>query len=239
VCTLSWTATGAALEVFFNRDERNTRGPEIAPRVETDAGVAFVAPRDSDQGGSWVGANDRGLVAGLLNGYDPRDSLVEAAVSRGGLVLAALARRDPESAAAAISELDLARSRSFVLALLSPQREPVVLRWNRERLLVASGDSVRAPLISSSIAGVEVEARRRSVFASLQSPWSAAALEAAHRSHRHGPSAYSVCMHREDGATRSFTRIGVGAESVRLSWFAGSPCRGAAPIVVELPRALR
>lgn len=235
MCTLSWTTSGASLEVFFNRDERLTRGPEIAPAIVRGS-VSFLAPRDSDQGGTWVGVNDHGLVAGLLNGYHPSDLAQADARSRGELVVAALGSRDACSAIEAIRRLELTRFRSFVLALLRPEDAPTVLRWDRDSLRVESGDAVRAPLISSSVAGVEVDARRRSVFDALDRPWTSESLTDAHRSHEHGPSAYSVCMHRDDGATRSFTRIAVGANRVRLAWSAGSPCKAIAPVVVELPR---
>lgn len=235
MCTLSWLESETQLEIFFNRDERDTRGPELPPRIEFSQGTRFIAPRDSDQGGTWVGVNEHGLVGGLLNGYRAGDLELIDARSRGSLVVDAMAYADSESAVSALRGSDLSRFRSFVLALLRPGRAPIVAEWDRVRLVVDEDASRRWPLISSSVAGPEVDVARRAVFHSLVAPTSED-LVLAHRSHLNGPSAYSVCMHRADGRTRSFTRIAVDSNGVRLTWSPDSPCTESKPTSLELPR---
>lgn len=235
MCTLSWLDSESGLEIFFNRDERDTRGPELPPRIEFSQGTRFISPRDSDQGGTWVGVNEHGLVGGLLNGYRSGDLELIDARSRGSLVVDAMAYADSESAVNALRVSDLSRFRSFVLALLQPGRAPIVAEWDRLRLIIDDDASRRWPLISSSVAGAEVDTARRAVFRSLIAP-TPDVLVLAHRSHLNGPSAYSVCMHRADGRTRSFTRIAVDSKQVRLTWHPDSPCTESKSTSLELPR---
>jgi len=79
-----------------NRDEIYAR-PFSAPRVWA-AGVPFWAPRDEEQGGTWIGVNRNGLVAAITN--RSRLPQVPGRASRGHLVSGLLARPDAESARA-------------------------------------------------------------------------------------------------------------------------------------------
>jgi uncharacterized protein with NRDE domain len=76
--------------VAANRDEAYAR-PFTAPR-RWIAGVPFWAPRDEEEGGTWIGVNRLGLVAAVTN----RSTLEETAgrESRGRLVTGMLARGD-------------------------------------------------------------------------------------------------------------------------------------------------
>ncbi|NIP92410.1 MAG: hypothetical protein GWO24_02620, partial [Akkermansiaceae bacterium] len=68
MCTLTWwRGTAGSYEVFFNRDEKRTRSIADPPRVHERDGVRFLAPLDPDGGGTWMLANDRGLLVCLLN----------------------------------------------------------------------------------------------------------------------------------------------------------------------------
>ena len=49
MCTLTWRAVReGGYDLFFNRDELNTRGAEEPPRLGKAAGLPFAAPRDGD-----------------------------------------------------------------------------------------------------------------------------------------------------------------------------------------------
>lgn len=80
---------------------------------------AVVAGLDETAGGSWLGLNDHGLVAAILN---RRGSLgpQPGKRSRGELVLEALDHADAETAATALSELNPDAYRSFNLVLADP-----------------------------------------------------------------------------------------------------------------------
>ena len=60
----------AGYRLWFNRDELRSRGPEVPPRVEqTPEGMRYIAPSDSDAGGTWIAVNELGITVCLLNGY--------------------------------------------------------------------------------------------------------------------------------------------------------------------------
>jgi uncharacterized protein with NRDE domain len=102
VCTLiafvgTWAE--APLMVAANRDERLSRA---SSGPQPWAGEAFVAPRDEEAGGTWLGLHRDGLFVGVTNrAGSTRDPLLR---SRGSLVVEALrlgsARRIHEAFAA-------------------------------------------------------------------------------------------------------------------------------------------
>ena len=52
-----------------NRDEELAR-PSLPPEIETIGGVRMLAPRDLRAGGTWIGANDRGVFSFITNRTD-------------------------------------------------------------------------------------------------------------------------------------------------------------------------
>lgn len=98
-----------------NRDEQVDRAWRAPARHWPDR-PGIVAGLDEEANGSWLGINDVGVVAGVLN---RRHSLGPAAGkrSRGELVLEALDHADAASAANALSELDASSYRPFNLII--------------------------------------------------------------------------------------------------------------------------
>ena len=119
----SWPLVLAA-----NRDEMKTRawrapGRHWPDRPEVVAGLDLVA------GGSWLGLNDHGVVAGILN----RASSLGPEIgkrSRGELVLEALDHGDADAAAAALGDLDPLAYRTFNL-VIADNRDAFWLRNRR------------------------------------------------------------------------------------------------------------
>jgi len=103
------------LLIAANRDEMADR-PWRPPGRHWRDRPEVVAGKDELAGGSWLGVNDHGVVAGVLN---RRGSLGPAPHlrSRGELVLEALDHADASAAAAALSALDTASYRSFNLVI--------------------------------------------------------------------------------------------------------------------------
>jgi hypothetical protein len=98
-----------------NRDELRSR-PWRPPGRHWPDRADVVAGLDELAGGSWLGINDHGLVAGVLNRVG---SLGPASGkrSRGELVLEALDHADADAAAAALSDLDPEAYRPFNLVI--------------------------------------------------------------------------------------------------------------------------
>jgi hypothetical protein len=76
MCTVTLEHAGSRLVATMNRDEALARGPETPPAVTKHANLEWMAPRDSDKGGTWAGVNTRGVFACLLNAYLPGESLL-------------------------------------------------------------------------------------------------------------------------------------------------------------------
>ncbi|MFC7333875.1 NRDE family protein [Rhodocista pekingensis] len=98
-----------------NRDERLDR-PWKPPARHWPDREDVVAGLDEAAGGSWMGLNDAGLVACILNreGTLGRE---DGKRSRGELVLEALDHADADAAARALSHLDVGAYRPFNLVL--------------------------------------------------------------------------------------------------------------------------
>jgi uncharacterized protein with NRDE domain len=68
MCTVTVLRSPERLLLTMNRDERRTRGEELAPRkAGGGSSPAWIGPADGAKGGTWFGANDRGIMACLLN----------------------------------------------------------------------------------------------------------------------------------------------------------------------------
>ncbi len=108
-----------------NRDEMMNRpwqepGRHWEDRPEVRAGIDLTA------GGSWLGVNDHGVVAAILNRVGSLGPM-SGKRSRGELVLEALDHADAAAAASALTHLDPAAYRSFNL-LIADSRDAFWLR---------------------------------------------------------------------------------------------------------------
>lgn len=98
-----------------NRDEMLDR-PWLAPGRHWPDRPEVVAGKDETAGGSWLGLNDHGVVAGVLNRVDSLGPELGKR-SRGELVLEALDHVDASTAANYLSRLDPTAYRSFNLVI--------------------------------------------------------------------------------------------------------------------------
>jgi hypothetical protein len=96
-----------------NRDELATR-PAMAPGRHWPDRPEVTAGLDVEAGGSWLGVNDFGVVAAVLNRHGTLGPEAGRR-SRGELVLDALDHADAEAAAAALAHLDPEAYRPFNL----------------------------------------------------------------------------------------------------------------------------
>lgn len=243
MCTVTWWRSPGGYELFFNRDELHRRREARPPRVHragtaNGADLRFLAPEDGDFGGSWISVNEGGLSLGILNGFRAPDSAVERDYRSRGLLLTDLAScRTPEEVASRLAGEDTERYRSFRLLAIAPGVPLLLAEWDRRAVAVDADAEARIPVISSAIEESEVGRRRRREFERVVGrDVTVERLLAFHRSHANGPSSYSVCMHREDAGTRSFTRVSVTPEEVSMTYRPGPPCEAGTETVARLRR---
>lgn len=258
MCTVSWCFGEERLELFFNRDELRSRARAEEPDVRVQDGARFLAPIDGDAGGTWISANEWGVVLALLNAPSAALPVPQRLRSRGVLVHELARERSVSRALHALQELDLRDFRGFRIALLEIGRQPVLGAWDGRSLEVASA---APPLASSSFLGSSrsagsgplpggaaksaggVEDGRRQQFdaelrARVAGADDAAFLESFHRTHVPSCGPLSVCMHREDAHTVSATHVSVTPASVRMRYADGSPCEVPFAPAVLLPRSV-
>lgn len=221
MCTVTSHLDGRRLVVTMNRDERRERGPEQPPVVHPAAAgaPAWVAPADSESGGTWMGANACGVVACLLNRYLPADSRPtpdDRRLSRGAIIPALLAQGGHGAARAWLeTEFDPKPYPSFTLLVGSPDGRDLYL-WPTEGGLarVACGPGWR--LVSSSSWNTDaVLAWRRERFAD----WVAAGADHAGDLPTYnllcpdGLAEWAPLMSRTYAATRGITQAVVDSAS--------------------------
>lgn len=226
--------------MFFNRDEARTRGPERPPEQVQEQGVQYLAPVDSDAGGTWVSVNEFGLSVGLLNGYmaskgEPRENYT----SRGQLVRELSGLRSPTEVMQNLCSERLTDYRPLVLFAIGPDSPAKLLRWDGLRLALVEDAQGELPLSSSGYDQTAAFERRTDLLRAARQRHSrdpVAALLAFHRGDGIAPDATSACMSREDAETRSLVHITVDPDSVSLAYAGGRPDRTALQHPMRLER---
>ncbi len=216
---------GLRLRVSCNRDELLTRAPALPPRVWQAGSRCAVMPVDPESGGTWIGANDAGLVCALLNLHDGSPT-ARATVSRGTIVPALLRCENVVSAVDRVRSLQVDRYRPFRLLLIG--RGELAECWTGGAGLAHRHESIQGPIMrtSSGLGDTLVAAPRHALFRQFveraSDPVAAADLFHLHR--WRGREALSVRMRRPDARTVSHTTVEVRGDSVRVTYrAAGAP----------------
>ena len=245
MCTVSWCLLNDGYHVFFNRDEQKTRALGVAPEVMSMEGVNVLMPIDPQGNGTWLAVNNFGCCFALLNYYQgrfPKGSLR----SRGQLVKGLSKFSTLKEVSSHLESLNLNKYPPFSLLCFFPELfeleidSPVnMLRWTGKTLEL---DKQCSPLISSSVKFSTVLEKRLAVYKNANIGRAKEPNEQIlskfinlHRSHEPTASEYSICMHREDAQTVSFSHVFVpnkhsGLDSIEFSYYPGSPCESTLPV---------
>jgi hypothetical protein len=214
--------------LLCNRDEQRERATALPPaRHRLGAGVA-VYPVDPVGGGTWVGVNDAGLTAALLNRTLPGRSptAVTGLRSRGLIVPCVLACRSVQGAIEACASLDLTTFNPFRLVIVQG-KVAATLSSDGRTLTTQSVDSSQPYLVTSSSLGDDlVEEPRAALFERLvlrryRAGSARRTLDGQTRFHAHrwrARSALSVMMERPDAHTVSRTAIRVSRRGIELRY---------------------
>jgi hypothetical protein len=112
--------------------------------------------------------------------------------------------------------------------ILEPRRSAIVAQWDGRDLSIDPEGDRLMPLTSSSYDAEGVRRSRLNEFARrglADRSFDPASLYWFHASHGEAPNAYSVCMHRPDAETVSFSWVIVSASAVRFLYSPGAPCQ--------------
>lgn len=228
MCTLSWRPSAAGFQLFFNRDERVTRGRALPPARRRAHGISYLAPQDKDAGGTWIAVAETGLALALLNFYQ-----TERRVGRQsrGLLIPELIARPPAEVGAALAASPLDDFAPFTL-VKAHEASFELARWDGQRL--QPFQAATQPIVSSAVAEVEATRVRTDLFATFSAD--VAGNLAFHCSHLPMRGPLSPCMHREDAQTLSFTTIAVTTAHVEMAYADGPPCSAALGEALTLAR---
>ena len=227
MCTISWCSQSNQLDVFFNRDESKKRDLALAPKIFQEGNVKAIFPTDPVGGGTWFAVNNKKIVVALLNFYQgktPKGRLI----SRGQLVRSLAFLPSLSSIEQAIDKLELVRYAPFSLICFDASNHLAdgaqLYRWDGRTLYNGLQQS---PLFSSAFKFEDVSAHRHALYQQRfpeGSPIAVEQLAAFHKSHDPEASAYSVCMHRDDAHTVSFSHVTLTDRQATYTYTHGAPC---------------
>lgn len=246
MCTVSLIAIAGGIRLACNRDEQRARAVASLPQAHLLGRRQAVFPVDPQGGGTWIGVNDAGLAATLLNHHPPAASGASfvGRVTRGRIVPSILATDTFDGALAVTEALRASDFRPFRL---------VVVAGRAVAELTSDGATLRIthlrlerPMLwtSSSLGDALVEGPRRALFEHIvgsdPDDWPARQLTF-HRHQWPDRPHLSVRMARADALTVSFSLVDVGAERAELAYepyhqTADSPSRVPARLTLALAR---
>lgn len=226
MCTVSFHPLGKQFLLAMNRDEQRTRVKGIFPGRTRVDGVGVLGPSEPS-GGRWIVVNEFGVCLALLNWYAQSMAPPDVPHSRGAVVGSAASVRHRKELLGRLDREPLVRVRPFrMVSVFSRDRELIEWRWDGERL-----HSIELPWqamlwASSGYDEPAAQASRREVYDvwSRDSDWNVDRMRKFHASHEPEQGALSVCMHRVEAATVSYTEVSVGHEMVEVNYFSGAPC---------------
>jgi uncharacterized protein with NRDE domain len=243
VCTLTIIPLpqAADLRIACNRDESRARPPARPPELRRAQLRTLIMPVDPVSDGTWIGVNDAGLAAALLNAYPAG---VEAAVltrqpplSRGTIIPTLLGSSSLDELVQRATAIDTSLFAPFRL-VFADRREVVELRWAQSAMELKSREPLTRPMMftSSGMGDELVDPPRRELFRGWfhsSADWPAE-QDAFHRHSWPEAPELSVCMSRSDARTVSFTVVEVTTEATKLSYFPQPPNLPSAPVVVSV-----
>jgi hypothetical protein len=227
MCTLTFIPKPQGYLLGMNRDERLTRELALAPVITTTTTNLNAAyPRESS-GGTWIGSNSAGITFALLNQNSGAYARMKER-SRGEIIPTLLgASRFPE-AMRRFQHIDLHGMMPFLLVgFFSAEQIISQCRWDgRELEFTRLGWDIRhwfssgvSDEMASKVRGnTSFEAWRRRDAASAE--W----LRGLHASHSPTRGSFSICVHRPDAATVSYTEVAYGSDELIMRYHAGHPC---------------
>lgn len=225
MCTVTWLENEDSYEVFCNRDELKTRKLAMPPRLAECNGVHYLAPIDADARGSWLGVNEHGVALCLVNHYPGAFfSMEQDYRSRGVLLTSLLDCVSADMFSQRLCEVELEQYRPFMLLAFELHASFRLAVWDGRTLQLQNLKTTDLPVTSSSFATTEVISSRKENFTKLSAQIDHDMLMRFHRSHMPERGAYSVCMHRNDAETVSFTHIQVTDVKAQLRYYATALC---------------
>lgn len=241
MCTVTFIARKRGYALGMNRDEKLTRAHGLPTTERIVEGRRVIGPAESG-GGTWIALNETGVTFALINWYSITARANGVATSRGEIIAALSPLDAASSVAARLQELPLKRINPFRLIGIFPAtRQIIEWRWDLNHLTVARHRWETRQWISSGFDEPVAQRIRSQTFRVArhqQSAGSLAWLRRLHRSHAPKSGPFSICMHRADAATVSYTEVSVSSYQATLRYHAGALCQALNQVITTTSMAI-
>lgn len=216
MCTVTFVRSSSdRFALVVNRDESRRRSKAQSPILRHAGTRTLVMPIDPDGGGTWVGANNAGLVATLLNHHPsarPSGAAGANSRSRGLIIPEVLASEELMEAQERLRHIDATQYRPFRLVISDGERiiESRSDGLDPSAVVTAVRPALTTEFWTSSGLGDElVDTPRRTLFDQMMLSASdpLAAQRAFHEHSWPDQPHLSVCMSRDTAWTVSRTEV--------------------------------
>lgn len=243
MCTVTFMPRRRGYALAMNRDEKLSRVTGLPPSKNTIDGRVVVAPSEPS-GGTWIALNDGGITIALINWYSVATRVNGETMSRGKVVNAISTATTPKIVDLALRELKLKRINPFrVIGVFPGINEIIEWRWDLNELVRTKHRWKAQQWISSGFDEPTAQRIRSQTFKRSLRQKSAGRLSWLRRLHgSHTPESgpFSICMHRADAATVSYTEVVVSTnKNGQMRYYSGAPDHLAHDNYGRLAKALK
>jgi hypothetical protein len=211
----------------MNRDEKRDRFPALPPNIVELESRRAIFPCEPT-GGTWISANDFGVCLALINWHRIERQPNSEPLSRGLVVEELAGQSTTQEIATSVEKLPVRKLRPFrLIAIVLAEKRVIEWRWDLRRLAIRDHEWLRQHWFSSGFDEdrAEVERQRVCEHAKHRGPadnlmW----LRRLHASHTPKQGPFSICMHRHDAATVSYSEVAVSPRSVVMRYKDGPVC---------------
>ena len=227
MCTLSFLPADKGFHLLMNRDEQRLRPTGIPPAIHHCGARAAIYPSELT-GGTWIGSNNLGLTFALVNWYSKPQLSTSPAFSRGMIIPRLLSQRTLDEAGNLFSSIPYSRLNPYRLIGIS-LAERRLQEWRScvtDTELLAF-DWEKRHWFSSGFEEAETSKVRANTCQNESVDHGEPSLDSLrrlHSSHLPAKGPYSICMHRPDACTVSFTELSLTHGMATMRHHSGAPC---------------
>jgi hypothetical protein len=225
----------------MNRDEKIARGGGEPPEVHQINGTTAIYPTEG-AGGTWIAANEYDITLALLNWNTTAPCGMDAKTrSRGRVIPALISSRSQSDLQQAFEVSNFEGMMPFRLVGVFPSEQTIgEWRSDSKQFWFQANPWEARHWFSSSLSDEQAESLRGAACRDAQfepDAGSATWLRRLHASHAGGAGPFSLCVHRDDVETLSYSDVAVTAGQIRMRHLRGSPCMTGQIRSIEIERA--
>ena len=222
MCTVTFIPRERGFLLGMNRDEHWERGRKsFPPTIRQDA----VFPLD-EKGGTWIAVNASGIAFAILN---RNGNAFTKTHSRGDVIPQLIQSRNLKDTSDQINISTLDGTLPFTLLIFSAHDQQILERiWDGKQLSSALHPWALHHWFSSGLSDERAKQHRSELVLHAESDGDVHSLAWMRRLHQaHGTAAgpFSICVHREEVGSVSYTEITASTVGVTMSYWPGPPCQ--------------